>query len=321
MTAHQHENGSTATQRDPSPKTILVIGATGQQGGAVASALLKKGWPVRAFVRDPHGSKALALAAAGAALVQGDLSDSASLKRAMHDVYGVFSVQPSSGQGPAYGVSDEDEVRYGKAVADAATAARVRHFIYTSVNAAGPEKTGMGHFDSKFEIEAYIRSLDLNSTIVRPAGFMELLMLPGMGLDKGSYTSFLRLDQKAQFIAAQDIGKIVATLFMSGPRFFGQTIEIAGDETTGKGLQDSLSKAAGKPIAYQRFPDSLLRGNPFLAHLVALVEGGRLAGNADLAYLKSEFGPLLTFDEWLAGPGRPLLQAALDADDAPIMLR
>ena len=321
MTAHQRENGRTATQPDMSGKTILVIGATGQQGGAVAAALLKKGWPVRAFVRDPRSSKAAALAAAGAVLVQGDLSDSASLQRAMANVHGVFSVQPSSGQGPAYGVSDEEEVRYGKAVADTAQASGVQHLIYTSVNAAGLEKTGMGHFDSKSEIEAYIRTLDINSTIVRPAGFMELLMLPGMGLEKGAYMSFLHLEQKAQFIAAQDIGKIVATLFEAGPRYFGQTFEIAGDETTGQGLQDSLSKAAGKPIAYQRFPDSLLQENPFLGELVALVDGGRLAGNADLVYLKNEFGPLLGFDAWLAGPGRLLLQAALRADEAAIMLR
>ncbi|WP_199272413.1 NmrA family NAD(P)-binding protein [Paraburkholderia acidisoli] len=44
---------------------VLVFGATGQQGGAVAAALLAKGWPVRALVRDAKSAKAQALAARG----------------------------------------------------------------------------------------------------------------------------------------------------------------------------------------------------------------------------------------------------------------
>nr|WP_284700952.1 NmrA/HSCARG family protein [Robbsia betulipollinis] len=302
-------------------KSVLVFGATGQQGGAVACALRATGWPVRALVRDPNSVKAKALSRSGLELVQGDFSDAASLEHALTGVHGVFSVQPSSGQGAAYGVSDEDEVRYGAAVADLAMEAGVRHFVYTSVNAAGPEKTGMGHFDSKSEIETYIRRLDMRSTIVRPAGFMELLMLPGMGLDKGVYMSFLRPDQTGQVIATHDIGRIVATIFSNADRFAGRTIEIAGDAITGASLQESLSRAARKPIAYQRFPDSLLQENAFLGRLAERFDDGRLAGNADIAMLEKEFGPLLRFDAWLAGPGRPAFDAALGAGDAPIALR
>lgn len=302
-------------------RIVLVFGATGQQGGAVAQALRDQGWAVRALVRNPDSAAARALASKGVAVVQGDLSDMASMRSAMTGVHGVFSVQPSSGQGAVYNVTDADEIRYGKAIADLAVASGVQHLVYTSVNAAGPEKTGMGHFDSKAEIEAYLRGLDLVTTIVRPAGFMELLMLPGMGLDKGFFFSFVRTEQRAQVIAVQDIGRIVATIFASPDRFAGRTIEIAGDEITGAGLQDSLSRAAARPIAYQRFPDSLLEDNPFLGRLAALFDDGRLAGNADLAALRAEFGPLTRFDDWLNGPGRPLLQAALKADDAPISLR
>jgi hypothetical protein len=45
--------------------------------------------------------------------------------------------------------------------------------------------------------------------------------------------------------------------------FVGQTIEIAGDEIAGVKPQDSLSRAASKPITYRRFPDSLLQENAF----------------------------------------------------------
>lgn len=302
-------------------RSVLVFGATGQQGGAVAAALSANGWQVRALVRDPQSAKAQALAALGVQLLRGDFDDTASIRHAMTGAYGVFSVQPSSGQGPAYGVTDEQEIRYGKTIADIAVETGVRHLVYTSVNAAGPAKTGMGHFDSKAEIEAHIRGLDLQSTIIRPAGFMELLMLPGMGLDKDLYTSFLREDQQGQIIAVRDIGKIVASIFSHPDRFIGRTLEIAGDTLTGRSLQASLSRAAGRPIAYRRFPDALLETNEFLARLVALFDAGPLAGNADIAALEREFGPLTRFDDWLAGPGKPLFEAALNAPEAAIALR
>ena len=321
MSDQVYETSNADKQNASVGKSVLVFGATGQQGGSVASALKNKGWPVRALVRDPNSVKAKALSDLGVELLQGDFSDVASLKNAMTGVYGVFSVQPSSGQGAAYGVSDEDEVRYGKTVADIAKETRVQHLVYTSVNAAGPEKTGMGHFDSKSEIEAYIRHLGIKSTIVRPAGFMELLMLPGMGLEKGMFTSFLRPGQTGQVIAVHDIGKIVATIFLGADRFVGRTIEIAGDEITSVSLQDSLSRAAGKSIAYHRFPDSLLEEDSFLGRLADLFDHGRLTGNADIVSLKNEFGPLLNFDEWLAGPGKPLFDAAVGAEHAPIALR
>jgi uncharacterized protein YbjT (DUF2867 family) len=103
-------------------KTILVLGATGQQGGSVARALRARGWDVKALVRDVNAERATALGLRGIHLVQGDYTDMASIATAMAGAYGVFSVQPSSGQGIAYGVTDEDETRYGKAIAHMADA-------------------------------------------------------------------------------------------------------------------------------------------------------------------------------------------------------
>lgn len=302
-------------------KTILVFGATGQQGGAVAEALRSQGWQVKALVRDPAGEKALALAAQGMWPVRGDLADLPSLRAAMAGVYGVFSVQPSSGQGAAYGVTDADEVRYGRAVADMALESGVQHLVYSSANAAGPTRSGMGHFDSKAEIEEYLRGLSLRSTIIRPSAFMEILALPGMGLDQGTFAFFMRPDQAMQFIAAQDIGKIVASIFGDPAKFAGQTLEIAGDAVTGAELAEKFSRAAGRPVVYQRFPDSLLHDNAFLGGLAALVDEGRLAGNADLNALRADFPGLLTLDDWLAGAGKTALLAAIEEGGDEVALR
>lgn len=294
-------------------RSALVLGATGQQGGAVARALNTKGWVVKALVRDPQGGKAKALAAKGIELRHGDLVDRRSLQAAMADVDAVFSVQPSSGQGSAYGVSDEQEVLWGKTVADLAKASGVGHLVYSSVGAAGKGVTGMGHFDSKTEIEEYIRSLDIGYTIVRPSSFMEMLMLPGMGLDQGEFNFLMRPDQAMQVIAVDDIGKIVAAILDAPAAYAGRTLEIAGDEVTGLDLQDVLSRAAERPIIYHRFPDRLLAEDRFLGRLAELVDDGRCAGSADIKALRQEFGDLMTLDAWLEGPGGPLLQNALQA--------
>ncbi|VVE47185.1 NmrA family protein [Pandoraea communis] len=311
----------TAPNTRPNRPTVLVFGATGQQGGAVASALSADGWCVRALVRNKDGDKAQSLVSMGVEIVQGDMADRNSIRHAMEGAYGVFSVQPSSGQGAAYGVSDDQEVAYGKAIADEAMRAKVQHLVYNSVNAAGPVATGMGHFDSKSEIEAHIRQLPIRSTIVRPSTFMELLMLPGMGLEEDQFTFFLRMNQPGQVIAVSDIGKIVAKIFAAPERNAARTIEIAGDTLTGVSLQNSLSRAAEARITYHRFSDSLLAQSPFLGRLAALFDDGRLAGRANVAALNQEFGTLLTFDAWLATQGRPLFESARNAKNSSIALR
>ncbi len=302
-------------------ETILVFGGTGQQGGAVAHALRAKGWPVRALVRDINSDKAKALAAAGVQLFAGNLADTRAIEAAMAGAYGVFSVQPSSGQGPAHGVTDQDEILYGKTIADIAAAQDVRHFVYSSSNAAGPAKTGMGHFDTKREIEAHIRSLDIPSTIIRPSAFMEILMLPGMGLDRGTFSFFMQPDRPMQFIAVEDIGRITAGIFADPAALIGKTMEIAGDTVTGNQLADKFSHAAGRSISYHRFPESLLAENAFLGGLARLVDDGRLAGHADINKLHKQFPGLLSMDQWLAGAGKPLLLAAIQSQAAGVALR
>ena len=302
-------------------ETVLVYGATGQQGGSVANALRSHGWQVKALVRDPNADRAKALAAQGIDLVRGDLTDIQSIQAAMAGAYGVFSVQPSSGQGAAYGVTDRDEILYGKAIADIAVASGVRHLVYSSANAVGTTETGIGHFDTKSEIEAYIRTLDLVSTIIRPSAFMEILTLPGMDLDRGEFAFFMQPDRAMQFIAVEDIGKIVAGIFSDPAKFGAQTIEIARDTVTGTELAEKFSRTAAQQIVYHRFPDSLLEQNAFLGGLARLVDLGCLAGNADITSMRQEFPGLLTMEQWLAGAGRSALLATIQADGGEVALR
>jgi hypothetical protein len=65
----------------------------------------------------------------------------------------------------------------------------------------------------------------------------------------------------------------------------------------------------------------MLSKNNFLKRLVALFDNGVVAGNADIAALELEFGPMLRLEQWLAGPGKVLFENALNAEAASIELR
>ncbi|WP_223638973.1 NmrA/HSCARG family protein [Corallococcus sp. EGB] len=286
-----------ATKRE----TVLVLGATGVQGGATARALLKDGWRVRALVREPAGTKARALEAMGVELVRGDMGDRASLDHAVAGAYGVFSIQPSSGQ-QVYGVTDEDEARFGMSIADAAKAAGVEHFVYTSVLGLRPG-TGVGHFESKWRIEEHIRASGLRATIVRPATFMELLLMPNFTPSRGALQFFAHPDQPMQFIAGEDIGVLAARVFADPRTHVGTALELAGDSLTGNALAEKIGRATGTSISYGRFPPEVLAALPFLGRIVELVDAGWVTGVADIAALRRLAPGLLTFDAWLERGG------------------
>ncbi|EKZ5285505.1 NmrA/HSCARG family protein [Klebsiella aerogenes] len=287
---------------------ILVFGATGQQGGSVARALINKGWPVRVMVRNPSSPASLALRDAGAELVAGNFDDIEVMRGAMTGAYGVFSVQPSS---PGGTVTDDDEVRYGKTIASLASECGVQHLVYSSGGAVSDRPTGVAHFDTKAEIERHIHTLPIVSTIVRPATFMELLVMPGFGLDEGQFHFFMQPDGVMQVLAVEDIGKIVAAIYAQPERFKGKTFEIASDVVTGLQLQELFSAAAGRLITYSRFSDAVLTANPFLQKLTALADDGRLVGHASLEEMRQLNPQLQSFESWLAGNGRDAFERAL----------
>ena len=79
------DRAGTAAPSAPS-RVILVTGATGTQGGAVARELLDRGFEVRAMTRSPDKPAAQALAELGAEVVQGNYDDAESIAAAMQGV-------------------------------------------------------------------------------------------------------------------------------------------------------------------------------------------------------------------------------------------
>lgn len=291
---------------------ILVFGATGQQGGALVQALRARDWPVRAFVRDRHSLAATALAASGVDLAEGNLADPASIRRAMTGVYGVFSVQPNSGQGKEPELKDADEVRYGVTIADLAVELRVGHLVYSSTLLLSHGPTGVPNLDCKLEVEAHLKTLPLRTTIVRPGTFMELLAHPAMGLGEGELHFFVAAHDRALLIAVRDIGRIVDQVFQEPDRFADQTIDIAGDAPTGQAIAEALSHATGRPISYRQIPAG---DDAVQKRRIAAFDPANAAA-VDFETLDRTLGPSLTFEAWLAGDGRALVQAAVNQGGA-----
>ncbi|TGN44701.1 NmrA/HSCARG family protein [Paracoccus liaowanqingii] len=298
---------------------VLVLGATGKQGGAVAVELLRKGRPVRALVRTPQSAAARSLAANGVQLFSGGFPDLEVIRAAMAGAAGVFSVQPNSGSATS-SITDEEEVRFGKSVVDLALESNVKHLVYSSASIISQGRTGLDNLDCKLEIEEHVRRADIRSTIVRPASFMELMTIPGMGLDKGMFSFFIHPDQPMDLISSHDIGKIVVDIITHPDRSYKETISIAGDRVTGRDIQRLLTEATGRSITYQRFPESLLKENPFLKKNADIFENQSLVANADIPGLKQRFGDLMDLRTWLNGPGKPLLQIALHENEDGVAL-
>jgi uncharacterized protein YbjT (DUF2867 family) len=283
-----------------SDKTVLVAGATGRQGGAVIRHLLPKGWKLRALTRNPNSAAAQDLARQGIEVVQGDLEDPASLALAARGVYGVYSVHDF------WSVGARREVLQGKNLADAAKKAHAEHFVYSSVGGA-ERNSGIDHWESKWEVERYIRRLGLPATILRPAAFMENYYIDQVeiGILKGKLLDPIRADKPYQTIAADDVGAFAALAFERPTDFIGVELEIAGSELTNPEAAQVFSRVLGRPVKFRKLPMLLVRlflGREFYQMFRWFNEAGF---KADIAGLRRRFPEvrLQTLEEWLRNEG------------------
>ena len=235
-------------------RSVLVTGATGQQGGAVVRALIARGHRVKAISRRPDSEGAKRLTAAGVEVVAGDLDDAASVATAAEGVDTMFLM------GNSYEAGTDAETRQGIAVANAAKAAGVGHLIYSSV-ADADKKTGIPHFDSKYLVEKHIAGLGIPYTISAPVAFMENTVAPWAidGLRQGVYAAALPPTRVLQQITIDDIGAFVSALAERREQVFGKRFDIAGDELSGEQQVKILSEVLGRPITYRELPIAAIR--------------------------------------------------------------
>lgn len=241
---------------------ILVTGATGQQGGAVARSLLRQDQKIRVLTRNPV--KGEELRKMGAEVVVGDLTDTVSLKTALQGIKKVFLVTTPFEAGM------ETEVRQGITMVDAAKEAGVDHLVFNSVGSAN-RNTGIPHFETKWRVEQHIQKTGIPATILRPVFFMENFASPWMlpGIQKGKLAFPMQPNRRLQMIALRDIGELAAAAFLRREEFVGQVIDFAGDELSIPEALDILSVSMGQKIEYERLPDGQLEN--ILGHDMAVM--------------------------------------------------
>lgn len=262
-------------------RAILITGATGQQGGAVLNALIARqphDFLFLAVTRNAQSPSARRLAAKSPSvkLVEGDLNNVPSLFQSARKVagavplWGVYSVQVSMGNG----VTLEGEVRQGKAIIDESVKSGVQHFVYSSVERGGDDRswenpTPVPHFKTKHEIEhylldstscstpkkakksgtsAYATTNTMGWTILRPVIFMDNLV-PGFA--GKVFLTMLRdtiQEKPLQWVATRDIGLFAAEAFHNPEIWNHRAIGLAGDELTFSQLSLAFQKVTGRPV-------------------------------------------------------------------------
>jgi uncharacterized protein YbjT (DUF2867 family) len=242
-------------------KSILVVGATGQQGGGVVSALQSSGllgtkFNIIALTRSKSSKGAQALASnPHITLVEGDLKDSSAIFNQIGPVWGVFSVQQN--------VPGEEE--QGKAVIHASVQAGVSHFVYASGDRGGPyqsdiDPTNVANFRAKYMIEKYlmkqaaVSTQEMTYTILRPVTFFENLSTDKGIHAKGFARMWEQIGKPLQMIAIRDIGWFATEAFdnPSDERFHNAALSLAGAEISQKDGDVIFKDAMGynMPIAF-----------------------------------------------------------------------
>ncbi len=277
------------------PLTVLVTGATGKQGGALAHLLLKRGHRVLAFVRSPESPAAKELEQRGAELVPGDFDDPDSLERAMQGVDAVFAMATPFQPGGL-----EGEVRHGRHLIDAAKLAHVRHFLYSSV-AGADQNTGIPHFETKHVVEEHLRKSGLPYTILAPVFFMENFIGPSFAqrLQEGVLSLALPPHRGLQLVPVADLAAFCARVLEWPEELFGRRIEVASDEVTGEQAAALISYVSGHKLHYEEAPLETVRA--FHQDMGLMFEWLQREGyHAHISLLRRDYPEVgwHTFEDW-----------------------
>ncbi|MGW0998817.1 NmrA/HSCARG family protein [Streptomyces sp. NPDC002520] len=279
-------------------ETILVLAATGGQGGAVTDALLGHGARVRALVRDPARSAARELADLGVDVVAGSLSDRGSLAAAMSGVTAVFAYTTP------FEAGIEAEVAQGRAILSAAAETRVPHLVFSSV-AGADQQTGVPHFESKARIEAELVSGDVPYTILGPTYFFDNALGGAERIVDGILDMPLPADRPLQQLARPDLGAFAAEVLLDPRPYVGQRIELAGDAPTPTEMAAALGAGLGRTVRYEYVPLSVIR-NPDMHAMWSFLNGPGY--RVDIPALRAAHPqvPWTRFADWARDTWAPL---------------
>ncbi|KAJ5493858.1 hypothetical protein N7463_009945 [Penicillium fimorum] len=264
-------------------KTLAIFGATGQQGSSVLNYVLNdpelsQQYKIRAITRDSTSEKAQQLKEKGdIEVVDGDVTDPASLAKALSGVHTVFAMTTPDISPDAFNV----EVGNANRIADTAVEQGVDYFIWSTLpsirDLSNGKYTSVVPFDAKAAAEDYIRTLPIKSAFVSLGSFMENLqaqtfLAPTQAAD-GTYVLTRHTSPKAQFPlidAVGDTGKFVGAILAEPEKFQGKRLHCATKLYTVEEIAALLSKSSGKTIVFKQIStEEFKAGLPFFQDVFA----------------------------------------------------
>ncbi|WP_438497029.1 SDR family oxidoreductase [Paenibacillus sp. IHBB 3054] len=223
---------------------VLVYGAGGVQGGAVASKLLKEGYAVHTIVR--NSDKAAQLQEQGITAFVGDLSDAGSLTPAYQGVSKVFLVLPVD-------FDLERNRQFIRNTVDAAKEANVKLLVFNASGFFTDDVTGVAAYDIKRELIAYVKQSGIPSIILQPTLYMENFLIPGV-VDNQTLAYPVPADFAITWISMEDAAAY-SVYALNHPELAGQTLPIVGPEAlTGNQLAEQFSAALNRNVQFYSLP-------------------------------------------------------------------
>lgn len=214
-------------------KKLLVIGASGFVGRRVAHALLADGYQVRCLARSP--AKVQDLAKAGCEIVQGDISDLASMQHALESVQAAYisihtlSPQPANTAGQGF---MDVEMNGLQNIVAACRTQGVSRLIYVTFLGAAPEAPS-AWIRERWKAEQFLLKSGLDVTVIQPG---QIVGVGGQGFDmmvsQARRPVALMLGggkQKWRNIAIDDLVYYLVGV-LGDPRAYGQCYEVGCDD-------------------------------------------------------------------------------------------
>ncbi|MGO9154499.1 SDR family oxidoreductase [Mycobacterium sp.] len=219
---------------------ILVTAANGHQGKHLVPKLVAAGLPVRASVRSQ--SSAEELRALGVAdVVVGDISDRIVLDEAMDGVEKVYHVCPTA---------HPRQRAIGFATVNAARAAGVHHFVYSSV--LHSISTAFPQHEMMRDVEEHLLSSDLEFTILQPANYMAPIMVKS-AFEAGVYAFPFAFERRQSLVDLADVTDVALTVLANSEAHVAATYELVSPgRFTAYDLADIIKEVTGRPITLER---------------------------------------------------------------------
>ncbi len=302
-------------------RTIVIVGATGAQGGALARAILNdpdSQFAVRALTRNTASDKAKELERLGAEVVAADADDLESLKAAFRGAYGAYCVTFFWDH-----FSPEKELAQAASMARVAKQEGLRHVIWSTLEDTRrwvpledermPTLMGkykVPHFDAKGEANHLFTDAGVPTTFLLTSFYWDNFIHFGMGPKRGADGKLAITlpmgDKRLPGIASEDIGKCAYGIFKGGRQFIGRTVGIAGGHLTGREMASAMSQVLGEEVRYNDVPPEVYRGLGFpgaedLGNMFQFKRdfNDYYCGARDLAETKALNPSVQSFEQWL----------------------